>query len=67
MANPKLQIEKRVEDLETQVKRQEKAISMMAQWLVQAQTGFGANDASGIERILRGEHEEESEKEPSAK
>jgi hypothetical protein len=28
----------------------------MAQWLVQAQTGFGAQDAEGIEKILRGEN-----------
>lgn len=35
----------------------------MAQWLVQAQTGFGAHDAAGIEKILRGEKvEKESEK-----
>jgi len=48
MADPKLQIEKRVE-------RCEKAIGTMAAWLVQAQTGFGAQDAEGIEKILRGE------------
>jgi hypothetical protein len=48
MAEPKLQIEERVG-------RCEDAISTMAQWLVQAQTGFGAHDAEGIEKILRGE------------
>jgi TRAP-type mannitol/chloroaromatic compound transport system permease small subunit len=48
MADPKLQIEQRVE-------RCEKAIGTMAAWLVQAQTGFGAQDAEGIEKILRGE------------
>jgi hypothetical protein len=48
MADPKLQIERRVE-------RCEKAIGTMAAWLVQAQTGFGAKDAEGIEKILRGE------------
>jgi hypothetical protein len=31
----------------------------MAQWLVQAQTGFNANDAAGIEKILRGEKTDE--------
>lgn len=48
MAEPKLEIEKRVERLEL-------AVGTMAQWLVQAQTGFGAKDAEGIEKILRGE------------
>lgn len=48
MAEPKLQIEKRVDNLEL-------AVGTMAQWLVQAQTGFGAEDAKGIEKILRGE------------
>lgn len=48
MAEPKLEIEKRVE-------RCEKAIGTMANWLVQAQTGFGKQDAEGIEKILRGE------------
>lgn len=54
MAEPKLQIEERVE-------RCERAIGTMAQWLVQAQTGFGAQDAEGIEKILRGEKPKESE------
>lgn len=48
MAEPKLQIEERMD-------RVERAVSTMAQWLVQAQTGFGAHDAEGIEKILRGE------------
>ena len=52
MAEPKLQIEERVE-------RCERAIGTMAQWLVQAQTGFGAHDAEGIEKILRGEKPKE--------
>jgi hypothetical protein len=55
MAEPKLQIDKRLDELELRVERIEKAISMMAQWLVQAQTGFNAKDAEGIEKILRGE------------
>jgi cell division septum initiation protein DivIVA len=64
VAQPKLQIEQRVEELEEQVKRHELAIGTMAQWLVQAQTGFGAHDAAGIEKILRGEipKEEDSSK-----
>jgi hypothetical protein len=61
MAEPKLQIDKRVEELEEQVKRHELAIGTMAQWLVQAQTGFGAHDAAGIEKILRGETSEKEE------
>lgn len=53
MAEPKLQIE-------TRVGRLEDAVSTMAQWLVQAQTGFGAQDAEGIEKILRGETPKDS-------
>jgi len=49
VAEPKLQIEQRLD-------RHELAIATMAQWLVQAQTGFGAQDAEGIEKILRGEN-----------
>lgn len=56
MAEPKLQIEQRVERLEL-------AVGTMAQWLVQAQTGFGAHDAEGIEKILRGEKPKEANKE----
>ena len=59
MAEPKLQIEKRVDDAEERLERCERAIGTMAQWLVQAQTGFGAHDAEGIEKILRGEEEKE--------
>jgi TRAP-type mannitol/chloroaromatic compound transport system permease small subunit len=51
MAEPQLQIEKRLD-------RIEKAIGTMAHWLVEAQTGFGAKDAEGIEKILRGEEED---------
>jgi hypothetical protein len=53
VAEPKLQIEQRLDRLEL-------AVGTMAQWLVQAQTGFGAHDAEGIEKILRGEKVEES-------
>lgn len=48
MAEPKLEIEQRLD-------RIEKAVSTMASWLVQAQTGFGQRDAEGIDKILRGE------------
>lgn len=48
MAKPKLEIDRRLDRIEL-------AIGTMAQWLVQAQTGFGAHDAAGIEKILRGE------------
>lgn len=60
MAEPKLEIEKRMDQVEERQDRHEKAISTMAQWLVQAQTGFGVQDASGIEQILRGEKSEAS-------
>ena len=48
MVEPKLQVEKRLDRLE-------EAVGTMAHWLVDAQTGFGAKDAEGIEKILRGE------------
>lgn len=52
------QIEKLFNDqarTDLRLQRIENAIGTMAQWLVQAQTGFNANDAAGIEKILRGE------------
>lgn len=61
MAAPQLEIEKKVDELQAQVDRQGKAISTMASWLVQAQTGFSQQDASGIEKILRGEEEKDGE------
>jgi len=39
VAEPKTQVEKRLDRLEL-------AVGTMAQWLVQAQTGFGAHDAA---------------------
>jgi hypothetical protein len=48
MAEPKLQVDQRLDRIEL-------AVGTMAQWLVQAQTGFSAKDAEGIEKILRGE------------
>lgn len=41
-------------DIEARLERIEKAITTMASWLVQAQTGFGAQDARGIDDILFG-------------
>ena len=55
MAETKLEIEKRMDEAEARLERQDQAISTMAQWLVQAQTGFNATDAEGIEKILRGD------------
>jgi hypothetical protein len=52
MAEPKLEVDRRLD-------RIEEAISTMASWLVTAQTGFGVQDARGIEEILRGEKSEE--------
>lgn len=63
MAEPKLQIERRMDQVEERLDRIELAVGTMAQWLVQAQTGFGAHDAEGIEKILRGEKSEEKEEE----
>ncbi len=34
------------------IDRLEKAMRVLASWLVQAQTGFGVQDARGIEHIL---------------
>ena len=51
MAKPKMDIEERLDRIEL-------AVSMMSQWLVQAQTGFGAKDAEAIEKILRGDSTE---------
>ena len=58
MAEPKLEVEKRLDRLEL-------AVATMAQWLVQAQTGFGAHDAEGIEKILRGENLKEPKEDAS--
>ena len=63
MADPKTQIEIKVDQLEKQTKRNTQAISTMASWLVQAQTGFGQQDASGIEKILRGEKDDDADPE----
>lgn len=63
MAEPKLQLERKVEQLQEQLDRVERAVGTMAQWLVQAQTGFGAHDAEGIEKILRGEMPKEPKEE----
>ena len=41
-------------ELIQKVERIEKAVSTMAWWLVQAQTGFAERDARGIEDILAG-------------
>jgi hypothetical protein len=41
-------------DIEERLDRIEKAITTMAWWLVQTQTGFGHQDAQGIEKILSG-------------
>jgi hypothetical protein len=43
--------------------RLERAVETMAQWLVEAQTGFGIKDYEGIKAILDGtDKEEETEK-----
>ena len=63
MAGPKLQIDRRLDEVETRLDRLELAVGTMAQWLVQAQTGFGAHDAAGIEKILRGEKDASKESE----
>lgn len=39
-------------ELIVRVNRLEKAVLTMAWWLVQCQTGFGVQDAKGIEKII---------------
>jgi len=57
MADPKLDIEIRIQGIEQTVKRIEEAVSTMAVWLVSAQTGFGQKDMEGINDILYGRTE----------
>ena len=62
MAEPKLEIEKRLDRIEL-------AIGTMAAWLVQAQTGFSQKDAQGIGEILYGkpgEKRDDASQEPEA-
>ena len=47
-----------VEDLQQRTARIERALKAMAWWLVSAQTGFGVQDARGIEDILDGKKDE---------
>jgi len=41
-------------EIKQRLDRLEKAVVTMAWWLVQAQTGFGVQDARGIEKIAKG-------------
>jgi len=61
MAETKLEVEKRLDKVEERLDRVEMAVSVMSTWLVQAQTGFSAKDAEGIEKILRGENSQKTE------
>ena len=54
-------VEKRLDKVEERLDRVEMAVSVMSTWLVQAQTGFSAKDAEGIEKILRGENSQKTE------
>lgn len=45
-------------DLAIRLERVEYALRTMAWWLVQAQTGFGREDARGIDEILDGKRDE---------
>jgi Arc/MetJ-type ribon-helix-helix transcriptional regulator len=44
------------DDFEDRLDRLTKAVVSMADWLVQAQTGFGKQDADAIIKIVKGEH-----------
>lgn len=50
--------------MNTRLDRIEEAVRTMAWWLVQAQTGFGQQDARGIEDILDGKPSEADEAVP---
>lgn len=54
MAEPKLQIEQRLDNIE-------EAVSTMANLLAETQLGFEPEDADKIDRILRGERTEEAD------
>lgn len=58
MADPKLQIEQRVDELDQKLDRIDQAVRTLSGWLVEAQTGFNEKDAQGIEKILDGEGED---------
>ena len=49
---PDSEIEALLVERDERIRRLEEAVGTMAWWLVQAQTGFGEQDARGIERIL---------------
>lgn len=53
MVEPLLEHEKRLKAALKRLDAIERAIETMAEWLVQAQTGFNAHDAQGIKKILR--------------
>lgn len=40
------------QELNDRLARIENAVTTLAWWLVSAQTGFGTNDARGIEKLL---------------
>ena len=63
MAEPKTEVDRRFDRVEERLDRIEMAVSIMSVWLVQAQTGFSAKDAEGIEKILRGEKTDASQEE----
>lgn len=60
MADPKLQIEQRVERVEDRLNHQETAIRTITNWLVNEYPSF---DASVVDAILNGEETEESKEE----
>ena len=60
MANPQTQIERKIDELEEEVSRHKLAISIMTQLLTHRTFGLSSSDAARIEKILRGENEENS-------
>lgn len=58
-------IEKRLTQMEDRGDRIENAISTMAVWLVEVQTGFSETDRKGIDKILYGTSETTSKSRPN--
>jgi len=55
MVEPRTEVDRRLDLVEQEITQVKKAVGMMAQWLVQSQTGLTAQDAEKVEKILRGE------------
>lgn len=64
MAEPMLQVEREIKELNEQLERVRRAIEMLAEWIAQAQTGFSPHYMTKIEKILQGEEKEPEDASP---